>query len=61
MYLSRTRDQASGGELAAFATTVDGTFPVWVGRSEAGEVVAVVVLAEGMPELRRAAGVFSLR
>ncbi|MFJ5900915.1 DUF4241 domain-containing protein [Streptomyces sp. NPDC093064] len=51
MYLLRTRDQASGGELAAFATTGDGTYPVWVGRSEAGEVVGVVVLVEGMPEL----------
>ncbi|WP_406323778.1 DUF4241 domain-containing protein [Streptomyces sp. NBC_01637] len=51
MYLLRTRDQASGGELAAFATTRDGTYPVWVGRSEAGEVVGVVVLVEGMPEL----------
>ncbi|MFC9669949.1 DUF4241 domain-containing protein [Streptomyces sp. NPDC056949] len=51
MYLLRTRDRASGGELAAFATTGDGTYPVWVGRSEAGEVVGVVVLVEGMPEL----------
>lgn len=51
MYLLRTRDQASGGELAAFATTGDGTYPVWVGRSQAGEVVAVIVLVEGMPEL----------
>ncbi|MFJ1865260.1 DUF4241 domain-containing protein [Streptomyces sp. NPDC088097] len=51
MYLLRTRDRASGGELAAFATTGDGTYPVWVGRSEAGEVIAVVVLVEDMPEL----------
>ncbi|MFD3554469.1 DUF4241 domain-containing protein [Streptomyces goshikiensis] len=51
MYLLRTRDQDSGGELAAFATTGDGTYPVWVGRTEAGEVVGVVVLVEGMPEL----------
>lgn len=51
MYLLRTRDHASGGELAAFATTGDGTYPVWVGRCEAGEVVGVVVLVEGMPEL----------
>ncbi|MFI1183479.1 DUF4241 domain-containing protein [Streptomyces sp. NPDC020799] len=50
-YLLRTRDQASGAELAAFATTGDGTHPVWVGRSEAGEVVGVVVLVDGMPEL----------
>lgn len=51
MYLLRTRDQASDGELAAFDTTGDGTCPVWVGRSEAGEVVGVVVLVERMPEL----------
>jgi hypothetical protein len=51
MYLLRTRDQVSGGELVAFATTSDGTHPVWVGRCEAGEVVAVVVLVEGTPEL----------
>ncbi|MGW2823683.1 DUF4241 domain-containing protein [Streptomyces sp. NPDC001443] len=51
MYMLRTRDRASGGELVAFATTGDGTYPVWVGRSEAGEVVGVVVLVEGMPEL----------
>ncbi|WP_240653694.1 DUF4241 domain-containing protein [Streptomyces sp. AcE210] len=51
MYFLRTRDQASGGELAAFATTGDGSYPVWVGRSEASEVVGVVVLVEGMPEL----------
>ncbi|MFB7198992.1 DUF4241 domain-containing protein [Streptomyces sp. NPDC056240] len=50
-HLLRTRDQASDGELAAFATTGDGTYPVWVGRSEAGEVVGVVVLVEGMLEL----------
>ncbi|MFK3733832.1 DUF4241 domain-containing protein [Streptomyces sp. NPDC088090] len=51
MYLLRTRDRASGGEFVAFATTGDGTHPVWVGRSRAGEVVGVVVLVEGMPEL----------
>ncbi|MET9852142.1 DUF4241 domain-containing protein [Streptomyces sp. NPDC006450] len=51
MYLLRTRDKASGGELATFATTGDGTYPVWVGRTEAGDVVAVVVLVEGMPEM----------
>ncbi|MFD8990343.1 DUF4241 domain-containing protein [Streptomyces goshikiensis] len=51
MYPLRTRDQATGGELAAFATTGDGTYPVWVGRSQAGEVITVVVLVEGMPEL----------
>lgn len=51
MYLLRTRDHASGGELAAFATTGDGTYPVWVGRTEACEVAGVVVLVEGTPEL----------
>ncbi|MEU2393771.1 DUF4241 domain-containing protein [Streptomyces sp. NPDC007369] len=51
MFMQRTWDEASGGELMAFATTGDGTYPVWVGRSDAGEVAAVVVLVEGMPEL----------
>ncbi|MGW2202079.1 DUF4241 domain-containing protein [Streptomyces sp. NPDC001774] len=57
MYLLRTRDRASGGELAAFATTGDGTYPVWIGRCEAGEVVGVAVLVEGMPELLPEGGV----
>ncbi|MER5967907.1 DUF4241 domain-containing protein [Streptomyces sp. NPDC002057] len=56
MYLLRARDRASGGELAAFATTGDGTYPVWVGRCEAGEVVGVVVLTGGMPGLLPEAG-----
>ncbi|WP_434594779.1 DUF4241 domain-containing protein [Streptomyces sp. A5-4] len=49
MYLVRTRDEASGGELVAFATTGDGTYPVWVGRSADGAVAEVVVLVVGMP------------
>ncbi|MFE1828875.1 DUF4241 domain-containing protein [Streptomyces yangpuensis] len=49
LFMQRTWDEASGGDLMAFATTGDGTYPVWVGRSAAGEVVAVVVLIEGMP------------
>ena len=53
MFMQRTWDEASGGELMSFATTGDGTYPVWVGRSEAGEVIGVVVLVEGMPELLR--------
>lgn len=51
MFMLRTWDEASGGELMSFATTGDGTYPVWVGRSEAGEVIGVVVLVEGMPDL----------
>ncbi|MFD3517628.1 DUF4241 domain-containing protein [Streptomyces sp. NPDC058657] len=51
MYMVRTRDRTSGGELAAFATTGDGTYPVWVGRCDEGAVVGIVVLVDGMPEL----------
>ncbi|MFJ9856283.1 DUF4241 domain-containing protein [Streptomyces albogriseolus] len=51
MFMHRTWDKVYGGELMSFATTGDGTYPVWVGRSQAGEVTGVVVLAEGMPEL----------
>ncbi|MCJ1679132.1 DUF4241 domain-containing protein [Streptomyces sp. APSN-46.1] len=51
MYILRTSDQPSGAELVASATCGDGTYPVWVGRSAAGEVVGVVVLVDGIPEL----------
>ncbi|MFJ8165910.1 DUF4241 domain-containing protein [Streptomyces sp. NPDC096136] len=51
MFIHRTWDTATGGELMAFATTGDGTYPVWLGRSEADELVSVVVLIEGMPEI----------
>ncbi|MFJ3980026.1 DUF4241 domain-containing protein [Streptomyces sp. NPDC090021] len=51
LFMQRTWDETSGGDLMAFATTGDGTYPVWVGRSAAGEVVAVVVPIEGMPEV----------
>ncbi|MFE1554492.1 DUF4241 domain-containing protein [Streptomyces sp. NPDC058734] len=51
MFMHRTRDAATGGELMAFATTGDGTYPVWLGRSGAGELVSVVVLVEGMPTI----------
>ncbi|MFD0355841.1 DUF4241 domain-containing protein [Streptomyces sp. NPDC127110] len=51
MFMHRTRDAATGGELMAFATTGDGTYPVWLGRSEAGELVSVVVLVDGTPKL----------
>ncbi|MEU9865550.1 DUF4241 domain-containing protein [Streptomyces sp. NPDC047971] len=56
LYLLRTRDEASGGELVAFATTGDGTYPVWVGRCADGEVAEVVVLVDGMPTVLRDAG-----
>jgi hypothetical protein len=49
MYLLRTQDEAPGGELVAFATTGDGTYPVWVGYSADGDVVGVVVPVAGMP------------
>ncbi|WP_229891684.1 DUF4241 domain-containing protein [Streptomyces mashuensis] len=48
IYLLRVQDEASGGELVAFATTGDGTYPVWVGRSADGEVAEVVVLVGEM-------------
>ncbi|WP_052714018.1 DUF4241 domain-containing protein [Streptomyces katrae] len=51
MFIHRTWDSATGGELMAFATTGDGAYPVWLGRSEAGELVSVVVLIEGMPQV----------
>ncbi|RKT02223.1 uncharacterized protein DUF4241 [Streptomyces sp. 3211.6] len=51
MFIHHTWDTATGGELMAFATTGDGTYPVWLGRCEAGELVSVVVLIEGMPEI----------
>ena len=51
MFMQRTWDEVSGGEFVSFATTGDGTYPVRVGRCEAGEVTGVVVLVEGMPEL----------
>ncbi|MFF5706225.1 DUF4241 domain-containing protein [Streptomyces sp. NPDC012794] len=51
MFMQRTWDTATGGELVAFATCGDGTYPVWVGRCADGRVVAVVVLVEGMPQL----------
>ncbi|MFB7860862.1 DUF4241 domain-containing protein [Streptomyces sp. NPDC056069] len=34
----------AGADLVAFYTTGDGVWPVWAGRSAAGEVVAVVVV-----------------
>ncbi|MFE9827015.1 DUF4241 domain-containing protein [Streptomyces sp. NPDC005791] len=51
MFMLRTWDEASHGELMAFATTGDGTYPVWVGHAETGELTGIVVLVNGMPEL----------
>ncbi|MFC9948546.1 DUF4241 domain-containing protein [Streptomyces pratensis] len=56
MYFLRTHDEASGGELVAFATTGDGTYPVWVGRSAHGDVTDVVVLVGGMPTVLQKGG-----
>ncbi|MFJ3219545.1 DUF4241 domain-containing protein [Kitasatospora sp. NPDC086801] len=50
-YFLRTREPGSGAELVAFAVGSDGVHPVWVGRSADGDVVGVVVLVEGMPDL----------
>ncbi|MFJ8043919.1 DUF4241 domain-containing protein [Kitasatospora sp. NPDC096147] len=47
----RAREPGSGAELAAFPLASDGVHPVWVGRSAEGDVVGVVVLVEGMPDL----------
>ncbi|MFE4454518.1 DUF4241 domain-containing protein [Streptomyces sp. NPDC056796] len=49
MHLLRAQDEASGGEPAAFATTSDSTYPVWMGRSADGDLAEVVVLVDGTP------------
>ncbi|MEV7283187.1 DUF4241 domain-containing protein [Streptomyces sp. NPDC093252] len=60
MFHDVVQDPASGGGLAAFATSGDGTHPVWVGRSGAGQVTGVVVLVEPgfalLPESEGGAG-----
>lgn len=56
MYFLRAQDEASGGELVAFATTGDGVHPVWVGRSADGDLAEVVVLVDGMPAVLQDAG-----
>ncbi|MFD6551481.1 DUF4241 domain-containing protein [Streptomyces sp. NPDC058398] len=40
----RAVDEATGSDLVSFCTGGDGTWPVWLGRSAAGELVAVVVV-----------------
>lgn len=37
-------DEATGSNLVSFCTGGDGTWPVWLGRSAAGELVSVVVI-----------------
>ncbi|CAL9610634.1 hypothetical protein SUDANB176_05622 [Streptomyces sp. enrichment culture] len=40
----RAVDEATGSDLVSFCTGGDGTWPVWLGRSAAGELVSVVVI-----------------
>ncbi|MFE1442303.1 DUF4241 domain-containing protein [Streptomyces sp. NPDC058739] len=40
----RVVDEATGGALVTFSTGGDGTWPVWLGRSAAGDLVSVVVI-----------------
>ncbi|AIA07799.1 hypothetical protein DC74_7377 [Streptomyces noursei] len=49
----RTQHEASGGELVAFATSGDGTYPVWAGRSADGDLAEVVVPLAGVPTVVR--------
>lgn len=51
MYVLRTADRATSADLVAFATCGDGTYPVWVGRSEAGEIVCVDVVLDYLTDL----------
>ncbi|WP_277439086.1 DUF4241 domain-containing protein [Streptomyces sp. SPB162] len=48
----RISNDASGTDLVSFCTAGDGTFPVWLGRSDAGKLVSVVVVLEFLPDLR---------
>ncbi|MFD9459475.1 DUF4241 domain-containing protein [Streptomyces sp. NPDC060027] len=40
----RATDEETGGDLVSFCTGGDGTWPVWLGRSATGELVAVAVI-----------------
>lgn len=40
----RAIDEVTGSDLVSFCTGGDGTWPVWLGRSAAGELVSVVVV-----------------
>ncbi|MFD7704196.1 DUF4241 domain-containing protein [Streptomyces caelestis] len=40
----RAVDETTGSDLVTFCTGGDGTWPVWLGRSAAGDVVSVLVI-----------------
>ncbi|MFF3892853.1 hypothetical protein ACFYY3_06610 [Streptomyces sp. NPDC001812] len=40
----RALDEATGSDLVSFCTGGDGTWPVWLRRSAAGELVSVVII-----------------
>ncbi|MGW2896765.1 DUF4241 domain-containing protein [Streptomyces sp. NPDC001212] len=48
----RTTDEATGSDLVSFCTSGDGTIPVWLGHSNTGNLVCVVVVVDYLPELR---------
>ncbi|WP_409474904.1 DUF4241 domain-containing protein [Streptomyces sp. HC307] len=48
----RTSDDMTGSDLVSFYTGGDGTYPVWLGRSESGKLVSVVVECGYLPDLR---------
>ncbi|MFD7409611.1 DUF4241 domain-containing protein [Streptomyces sp. NPDC059866] len=47
-------DEETGGDLVSFHTGGDGTYPVWLGRSDSGELVAVAVITSWLADLRPA-------
>jgi hypothetical protein len=48
----RTTDEETGGDLVSFYTDGDGVYPVWLGRSESGKPVSMVVRCGYLPDLR---------
>ncbi|OEJ25623.1 hypothetical protein AR457_15260 [Streptomyces agglomeratus] len=48
----RTTEEALSADLLSFCTDGDGTYAVWVGRSESGDVAAVVVQTGHLPDLK---------
>ncbi|MET8952144.1 DUF4241 domain-containing protein [Streptomyces sp. NPDC004393] len=47
-------DEETGSDLLSFYTGGDGTYPVWLGRSDSGELVAVAVITSWSADLRPA-------